>query len=303
LDVALAQLAASQHGVVTLDQLRDLGLSARAVQHRAAKGRLHRLYRTVYAVGHERISPDGRALAAVLACGPRAVLCAKSGAALWTLRRTASAKWDVMTADRGRTAPEGIRLRRVRSLAGEEVTETRGVPVTTVARTLVDLAADLPVSAVALAINEAEVLGLFDLDEIIAVLEKANGRRGVRRFRAALAQSPPGRIRSPLEERFFTLVSSSDLIMPRFNATVRAGDRVFEVDAHWPRQKVIVELDGEAVHGTRRAFHADRARDLALAGEGYVVVRLTWSRVTHEGRAVIAELRRLLALRSKGGQV
>jgi very-short-patch-repair endonuclease len=295
--VAIARLATRQHGLVTLAQLRGLGLGDRAVQQRAARGKLHRLHRGVYAVGHSVLSHDGCWLGAVLACGPDAVLSHRSAAAAWGIRRSDRTRIDVTTPRRGRTAPPGVQIHRVRSLASDDVTHHRGIPITTVARTLVDLADVLELHALERAVHESEVLRLLDMRAVDDTLTRANGRRGVTPLRAALAEPPVGPTRSALEDRFLALVRSAALPLRRLNSSIALGDRRFEVDCLWPSERVVVELDGEDVHLTRRAFQSDRVKDLALAADGYVVVRLTWQQVTRAGNRVVDQLSRLVALR------
>ena len=295
-DARLAHLAARQHGVVSLAQLRALGLGKRGAAHRAARGRLHRVHRGVYAVGHPRLTPEGRSLAALLACGPRSVLSHRSAAAAWGIRASAQTLIEVTTSNRGRRAPPGVQLRLTRSLRAEDVTRLRGLPVTTVARTLVDLACVLAPSALARAVHEAEFRRLLDVAAVEAVLARANGRRGTAALRTALAEPSPGATRSALEERFLSLVRGR-LPAPRLNANLWVGGELIEVDAAWRDARVAVELDGAAAHRTSRAFHRDRARDLGLAAEGWVVVRLTWPQLIHEPERIVGELRRLLALR------
>jgi very-short-patch-repair endonuclease len=236
-------------------------------------------------------------MGAVLACGENALLSHRSAAAAWGLRATSRTRWDVTTPARGRRSPPGVDLHTVRDLPPEDATTLRGIPITSVPRTLVDLAAVLPAAALERTVHEAEVLRLLDVVAVEAVLARSRGRRGTGRLRALLAQPSPGPTRGALEERFLGVVRGARLPMPRLNAHVATADALVEVDVLWPRQRVIIELDGAAVHQTRRAFHADRRRDAALAAEGYVVVRLTWQRVTHERRGVVDELRRLLELR------
>jgi hypothetical protein len=297
-DTALAALATRQHGVVTAGQLRALGLGSRGIQHRVGRGRLHRLYPGVFAVGHGALTLDGRRLAAVLACGPGAALSHRSAAAAWGLRDSATAGWDVSTPRQGARCATGIRLHTPRSLPRDEVELLRAVPVTSVARTLVDLAAVLSADALGRALHQAEVLRVLDVADVDAVLARSNGRRGTGRLRRALATPSPGTTRSALEERFLSLCRWAGLPAPRCNVHLATARGLLEVDAVWPAAAVVVELDGVRVHDTARAFHADRRRDAALAAEGYVVVRLTWRRVTRERAEVAAELRRILAVRA-----
>ncbi|HVE67105.1 MAG TPA: type IV toxin-antitoxin system AbiEi family antitoxin domain-containing protein [Solirubrobacteraceae bacterium] len=298
LDASLAELAARQHGVVSLAQLRALGLSARGVQKRAAAGRLHRLHRGVYAVGHPKVTLDGRRLAAVMAAGPKAALSHRSAAAVWGIRRGPETRIELTTSDRGRKPPAGTRLHRVRTPLDAAVASHNAIPVTTVARTLLDLADVLTGQALARAVHEAERRRILDMRELEATLTEAKGRRGRRKLTAALATRDQGPTRSVLEERFADLVARSDLPSPRRNVHLHTRDRLIEVDNLWAGEKLVVELDGAAAHRTARAFHEDRARDLALTAEGYAVVRLTWRNITEQPEGVMEELRSLLRARA-----
>jgi very-short-patch-repair endonuclease len=220
------------------------------------------------------------------------VLSHRSAAALWGFRPTNRVRTDV-TAPRSRKGPSDLDVHRSRRLADEEVTIHDGIPVTTVARTLVDLADLLPLDALSRALHEAEVLRLLD---VAAIERSMNGRRGVPKLRAILTD-PGHHTRSELESRFAALCHRERLPLPRLNAFVRIGDQLREVDALWPRHRVIAELDGAAVHLTRRAFETDRAKDLTLAAEGYLVVRITWRQLTRESHLIADGLRRLLATR------
>jgi very-short-patch-repair endonuclease len=292
--VAVSDLAARQHGVVSTAQLREIGLGGDAVLRRVRAGRLHRLYRGVYAVGHTALTREGRWLAAVLACGDGAALSHRSAAALWGFRPTDRARIEV-TVPRSRSGPPGVEVHRTRRLQRGDARVHRAIRVTTPARTLADLADLLPPDALARAIHEAEVLRLLD---VRAVREAhANGRRGAANLAAALVEPAP-HTRSELEARFATFCRRERLPLPLLNASVRTGDQLYELDALWPQHRVVAELDGAAFHHTRRAFHRDRERDLALAADGYVVVRLTWRQVTQRPRDVAAKLRRLLASRA-----
>jgi Protein of unknown function (DUF559)/Transcriptional regulator, AbiEi antitoxin len=289
-DVAVARLAADQYGVVALAQLLALGLSERAVHHRVAAGRLHRLHRGVYAVGHTALVREGRWMAAVLACGPGAALSHRTAACAWELRPSDTQRIDVITASRGRKGHRGIDLHRTRNLPPDDVDLLSGIRVTSVARTLVDLADVLSFDALAGAIHEAEVARRLD---VRAFEGRTNGRRGARKLAAALGEPIAPRTRSALEHRFVALCLGEGLPMPRFNVYVCG----FEVDALWAAAKVIAELDGAAVHHTRRKFHSDRARDATLIAEGYVVLRFTWLRILREPRQVAEQIRTVLRRR------
>ena len=237
-------------------------------------------------------------MAAVLACGPGAVLSHRSAADAWGFLASAAVRHEVSTVRRSRTGVSSVHLHRVRRLDAAEVGEVRGIPVTSPERTLLDLAATLRPDLLARAVHEAEVLRVADFAVLRALLDAAAGRRGIGALRAILAAPPPDPTRSTLEERFAALCHRHALPIPRLNARVETHVGTLEVDALWPDAGLVVELDGAAVHRTRHAFHADRRRDAALAAGGYVVIRLTWDRVTRERDGVADELRRVLAVRS-----
>jgi hypothetical protein len=256
LDKRLAELAATQHGVVELGQLRILGLSAGGVQHRVSAGRLHRVHRGVYAVGHAVLGREGRWMAAVLACGPGAVLSHRSAAALWGVRFTSRSVIDVTLGRPTRRARPGIEIHRTRTLRPRDTTRHHGVPCTTVARTLLDLAALIDRRSLERACEQAEILRLLDLHALIDVLDRAAGRRGATALRSVLATYADGGplTRSELEERLLEACERFAIPPPRVNALVRVGGDPIEVDFSWPGQSLIVEVDGYRTHGTRGAF-------------------------------------------------
>jgi very-short-patch-repair endonuclease/predicted transcriptional regulator of viral defense system len=294
---ACAELAAAQHGVGSLEQLMALGMSDRGIQRRAREGALHRRYRGVYAIGRAELSVDGERLAAVLASGSGAALARRSAASFWEIRRSSAALIEVITPRRGRRPQTGIRLLTPRALPASDVTTCRGIPVTTVSRTLVDLAGVLDRHALERAVNEAEILRLLDVADVLRVMERAGAVRGAGRLRAALSSPETTLTRSELEKRFVAVCRRAGLPPPQTNRCISVGTALLEVDAVWPAERLVVELDGAAVHHTRRAFHEDRRRDAALVAAGYVVVRLTWQRVTRESDGVIRELQAILAHR------
>lgn len=289
----LAAIATRQHGVVTRAQLEELGLSRRAIGRRISSGHLDPLYRGVYAVGHRAVSREGRWLAAVLAVGDGAVLSHRSAAALWGLRATARARIEVTTERALRSRP-GIQLHRA-GVAADEVAVERGVPVTSVHRTLVDLAAVLPRADLRRAVEQAEALRLADPLPLDAVVRRHARRRGVARLRAMLDDGiEPTVTRSELERRFLSFLEASGLPRPEVNATLTIGARTFEVDCLWRSARVIVELDGARHHSTRAAFERDRERDRVLQAAGWRVMRVTWRQLRRGGPDVAADLRRLL---------
>ena len=267
---SLGELARRQWGVLTLAQLTEFGLRDRGISDWVRDGRLHRLYRGIYAYGHDRLRVEGRWLAAVMACGPGAVLSHRSAGALYELRQSNSALIDVTVPSRnGRIRRAGIRVHRSGRLAPEEVTERSGIPVTTVARTLLDLADVVDHQALRRAITEAEYRGVFDHGTLIAVVQNNPGRRGAKLMRAAEAAGH--RTRSPLEDRFLAFIDRWGVEEAESNVCVQG----YEVDFLWRRIGLVVELDGGAEHGTRHAVNADRLRDRVLWRRGIRTMRLT----------------------------
>jgi very-short-patch-repair endonuclease len=293
-DAAIAKLAGGQQWVVARRQLVALGFGRRAIQSRIAAG-LYRVFPAVYAVGHQALSREGRWLAAVLASGHRAALSHHSAAALWKIRPTSRSTIEVTTPHKSRSRKE---IRRHHSpLPADEVSVRKGIPVTSVHRTIFDLAASEDVDALISMLREAEYHRLYDRLSLWDLLERYPGRRGSRKMRAALKRleaEPPGRRRKGLEERFVPFLRGHCLPLPRFNDWIVLGNRRYCVDCHWPGTGQIVELDGWQGHRTRSAFREDRARDRALRVAGYSVTRLTWNQLDDEPEAVAADLRALL---------
>ncbi len=181
-------------------------------------------------------------------------------------------------------------------LRPDEITSRDGIPVTTVARTLLDLAAVLPRDRLERAVHEAEYRRYADAPSLPELIERHRGARGLGRLRSILDEGGVGErlTRSELEERFLTLVAKHDLPRPEVNVSLRLNDRWIEADCVWRDQRLIVELDGAAAHHTRRAFERDRERDRVVQAAGWTVVRITWRQLVSESAAVVADLRRLL---------
>jgi hypothetical protein len=301
-DVALARLACMQEGVVALRQIQRSGLSPRAAQDRAAAGRLHRIHTSVYAVGHPHLSADGRRIAAVLACGTGAVLSRRSAAAAWGILSGDGRRFDVVAPGRsgGRVGDEKtIDLRRTRRLDPADQTRLRGIPITTISRTLLDLAGIVTARSLQRAVHEAEVARLLDVGEVEATIDRNPGRRGTRALRTALGLSAPDPTNGEFAAQFLALCVEHGLPIPRLGIHVDGGDRLYEVDALFADEGVIVELDGQRVHATARNFQTDRRRDSVLASCGFQTLRYTWRRLQEEPLAIAAELRRILGLRAQ----
>ena len=286
----IAELANGQHGVVALEQLLGLGFSRRAVEHRVAAGRLHSVHRGVFAVGHANLTPRARWMSAVLAHGEDAVLSHRSAAALWGIARPGRAPIDV-TSPRGRRGRRGIAFHECRLDAGD-LTVVNSIPVTTVARTLFDLAEVVDSAALARAWEEADRLRLLRIQAVAEVIDRGWGRHALKPIRplAARRQHAESR-RSPLEDRFAAFCDERGL-PPRETNVLLLGH---EVDVYWPSVKLAVELDSFGFHGHRAAFERDRARDLDFLAEGIHVVRITHRRLDDEAEIVAAKLRTLLA--------
>jgi very-short-patch-repair endonuclease/predicted transcriptional regulator of viral defense system len=293
-DIAVGRLAARQHGVVSLAQLVALGLSRQAVAKRVSAGRLHRLHRGVYAVGHAKLTVRGRWMAAVLACGPGAVLSHRDAGALHGIRPSSRRKIDVSTASRGRRGPEAIDLHRVRRLDPRDVTAVDGIPVTTVARTLADLAEVTDRRGVERALHEAEVRRVLDMRAVSDASERLNGRHRVAILTDVVRAAEPAALTaSELEHRMLELCRSAGLPAPTVNAPVEG----LTVDFLWREQRLIVETDGAQTHLTRRAFEEDRARDVLLTLAGYTVLRFTHRQIEQRPDEVARALAQLLSAR------
>jgi Transcriptional regulator, AbiEi antitoxin/Protein of unknown function (DUF559) len=298
LDVEIAALADRQHGVVALQQLRALGLSARAVQHRAARGRLHRIHRGVYAVGRSKLTVRGHWMAAVLACGPRAALSHRSGAGVAGLLQANGRRADVSLPSPSVRPRPGIEVHSSVTLTAADITTVDGIPCTTVARTLVDLGDVVPRRAVEKAVEQAEILQLFDLIAVEQAIERAGPRRGTGVLVSVLEElSGPTLTASELEEAFLALCRDAGLPTPEVNVWMTLGDgSAIKVDFLWRRERLVVETDGHPFHRTRQSRERDTRRDVLVRLAGFEPVRFTGRQVVFEKEWVT---RTLLALASR----
>jgi hypothetical protein len=249
------------------------------------------VYRGVYTFGTPKVSARGRYLAAVMATGSGAVLSHRSAADIWGLRPNAAGHVEV-TAPQHHEGPPGMRVHRTRMLASQDFIEEDGIPVTSVARTLLDLSAVLKPPDLAVAIDRAERGGIFDLTSVVEVLDRANGRRGARALRRAIAAYEPSTQRSVLERRFKAVLQTApDIPSPDFNAAVHGEQTTHEVDAFWAEQKLAIQLDGFEFHRTRRDRERDAASDADLELVGHRVMRLTWDDVAVRGERTLRRVR------------
>jgi very-short-patch-repair endonuclease/predicted transcriptional regulator of viral defense system len=293
----LADVAARQHGVVSRSELSELGFGPGAIRRRRESRRLTPVHRGVYAVGHARLTRYGEWMAAVLACGGGALLSHHAAASLWGLAGRRRGPIDV-TAEHGRAGRRGragarqLVVHRSR-LGGDERAERSGIPVTSLARTLVDIAGVMDAERFQRAFEEADRLNLLELRALERACDRAGRRRGVSICRRLIDEArAPEVSRSVLEERFTVFCREQGFPEPLRNVLVLGR----EVDVLWPRRRVVVELDGYAFHSHRGAFEDDRARDSGMIAAGYRVVRVTHRRLTREASTLAAELRALLGL-------
>ncbi len=234
-------------------------------------------------------------MAAVLAGGPDAVLSHRSAGLLWGLVGTATGPVEITRPSRSQTRRPGI-LGHAALLAKDEIARADGIPVTSPFRTLFDLACVLPPRRLERAMSEADVRCLRDRVSLPQLLERHPGHRGTAKLRILLnADTPGGTTRNDFEEAFVALLDANDLPRPRLNADIAVRGRFYEVDCLWEGRRAIAELDGHAVHGTRRAFETDRERDRILLAEGWRAMRITWRQLEDEPREVASDLRLLLA--------
>jgi len=302
LDWEIAELAAEQHGVFALSQLVDSGFDSQLARKRVAAGRLHRVFQGVFSTQKQSLlTPNGWRMAAVLACGPEAVLSHRSAAAHWGIREDTRSRIDVTAPGRRGRIPAGIDAHRHASLRPADCTRVDGIPCTSVSRTLLDLAAVVSYRGLRYAVKQAEVEGLFDLTEMNELLGRSRGRRGVARLRMAIALHEPREqlTRRELEERFFDLCREAGLPLPEVNAHLVVGGISMMPDFLWHGAGLIVEADSRKVHGTVAAFEEDRRRDQRLTAAGWTVIRCTWRQVLDEPERLANTIRSLLASPSR----
>jgi very-short-patch-repair endonuclease len=290
--VGLTGLAERQWGVVSRSQLERRGVDGAMIARWAAEGRLRRVHRGVYAVGHRALSWHGRLAAALLYAGPGAML-SHTTAGWWLELCDPPPPIHVSVSGRRRSRRDVV----VHCRRHLEPIIHRRLPVTSPAQTLLDMASIVGAKDLRRAVAEADYRRLLDLDAIEAVTGRgvpgsAALRAGIARYRPEVAQT-----RSVLEERFVALCEGEALPMPRINARVCG----MTVDAHWPEQRIVVELDGHAGHATPGRVERDRRRDLRLRTAGHLVLRYTWRQVTREPVRVAADLRAALGAQNRLG--
>lgn len=292
-DRVISELAERQHGRVARRQLLALGIGKGAIDRRVQRRRLRSAgHPGVYAVGHRVRSQEATWMEAVLAAGPDACLSHRAAAAHWGILRSSRVEVTVPRALRSR---KGLRVHEA-VLSPDEVTVHDGIPVTTVVRTLFDVASVLNRHGVERAAHEADYLRLYGALSLADLLSRYPGHRGNRTVRAIVQarQSDRNVSREEFMDRFLTLIARSGLSKPEHNVWLTVAGQRFEVDCVWREHKLMVELDGWAAHGTKQAYERDRARDRLLTREGWRVIRITWDQLRDEPHAIAADLERLL---------
>ena len=275
-----------------------------SISESVARGYLHPVFRAVFAVGHRKIGPCGRMLAATLVCGDGAVVSHLTAAALLGLTDRPSAVVDVIAKGTSGREIDGIRRHRVPPPHGDEIGHCKGIPCTSPSRTIIDLSGILGERSLRRVVERAAVLRLLEVHAIERQLA-AKRRRGAPVLRAILrpwateldtdaAVTP--KLRSELEARLLALIKASDLPTPTCNQRVEVGNgtEVLEVDFLWPKQRVVVEADGKGFHHDPLAFERDRKRDRELQLNGYRVLRFTHGQIELEPGAVISAISKLL---------
>lgn len=279
-------LASSQHGVIAHWQLRELGLSGQAIQHRVSKGRLHRIERGVYALGRPDVTRRGRWMAAVLGCGSRAVLSHGSAAALFGIGRESRDWIEISVPFVSPRERPGIRVRRRPKLRVSDVVIHDGIPVTSPVLTFVDLARGLDSAGLERAINEADRLNLIDPESLAVSLDDFPGQPGVGRLRDLLGKRTFRLTDSELERRFLLLIADVGLPIPLTRQRLNG----FRVDFYWPDLRLVVETDGLRYHRTPVQQARDRVRDQTHVAAGFTPLRFTHAQVRYEPEYVRSTL-------------
>jgi Protein of unknown function (DUF559) len=267
-------------------QLLAFGYSRHAIEHRIAKGRLHPVFRGVYAVGRPRLTRHGRWTAAVLSCVPESVLSHEAAGALWGIRRATSRRTDISVRSQVRHRPPGIVVHRRVGLAAPEITRRDGIPVTTPVCTLIDLATRLDRDQLEDAVNEADKLDLADPEELRTALDEIPRRPGIALLRELLDRRTFTLTDSRLERCFLPIARGVGLPPPETGCYVNG----FKVDFYWPALGLVVETDGLRYHRTPAEQARDRIRDQAHAAAGLTTLRFTRAQVRFDPERVTATL-------------
>lgn len=292
------ELAGAQFGVVSSEQLLGCGVSSSATARALRRGHLRRVHRGVFAVGHLASDPRGQLLAAALAGGEGACVSDRSAAAHLGMLKPPRGPISVTVSRAGSRKRPGLRF-HCRRLDRTEVGWFDGVPCTSPSRTILDLAAR-DADLAARAIREAGPLGLLDLEDLSALVERRRGIRGVARLRVLLDGERPLPVftRSELERRIYRLCEAERLPLPDMNVQIEAGGRLLEVDCAWPDLRLVIECDS-AWHDNPVSAREDAIRDQDLTLAGWRVERVRWGQVVNAPARCAAQIRHLLDAQSQ----
>jgi very-short-patch-repair endonuclease len=280
------RLVEQQHGAIAKRQLLELGYTPKAIEHRRSAGRLHPIWRGVYAVGRRELSENGRLMAAVLACGPEAFASHDTAAWRWRIRKVMPSQIELLVPAHVKRARSGIVVHRCATLTPSDVTQYEQVPITTPIRTIMDLAARLSDPHLEAAINEADKLGYFSPADLRAALESTDPRPGIASLKRIIRRATFLLTDSELERLFLRLVRRAGLPLPETGRWLNG----FKVDFYWPALGLVVETDGLRYHRTEVQQTRDRRRDQAHTVAGLTTLRFTHWQVAFEREYVIATL-------------
>jgi predicted transcriptional regulator of viral defense system len=297
-DGEIAKICLAQHGLVTLAQLEAQGLTKQGVHERVVSGRLHPIHQAVYSLTPRVMTQRGKFMAAVLACGPDAVLSHRSAAYLWGLVDSWEEPIDVTAPNRRGRSPDGVAAHRDGALQPIDKTVVHGVPCTSVARTLLDFTGVSRDWEARKAVAQAEVLQILDKSKLRALLKRSRRRRGVARLRLILETIHPmtKRTRSELERLFLEMCAKRSVPDPEVNVWLPAPDgKSYQADFLWREQGLIVEADSRRFHDTDSAFVSDRKRRQQLELAGWRISQCTWEEVEQEPRRLALTVAGLLA--------
>jgi very-short-patch-repair endonuclease len=277
----------AQHGVVTRADLLALGFSDKGIKHRLATGRLHQVAAGIYVVGRPQLTPHGRWMAAVLACGDGAALSHRSAAELWGIGREWERRIDVSIRRRSVITRRGIKVRCRPSLPDQSITRRHGIPVTTPVQTLIDLATELKILRLERAVNEADKLDLVDPETLRRSLDSYVGMPGVKTLRTLLDRHTFRLSDSDLEVFFRPLALAAGFALPLSKAWILG----YEVDFWFPDHGLVVETDGLGYHRTPAQQARAVKRDQTHTASGLRVLRFTHWQIAHEPNEATAILR------------
>jgi len=287
-------VAGTQHGQIAVSQLHECGLTADAIAIRVKNGRLHRIHRGVYAVGHQAMALEGRFMGAVLACGQAAVLSHFSAAALWGFVRWDDRLPEVTVLGSAARRVDGICVHRSRSLDRRDVMRCDGIPLTSPPRTALDLSATTAPRALRRMIRQAQAEKRVNIRQLLDLLSRANGHPGAAALRAVVADGPVP-TRSELEDLVLDLIDTAGIERPEINKKLVLDGRPIVPDFIWPELRLVIEADGAAWHDDKLTRENDADKHAILEAHGYRVLRITYAQVVHHPRQTIARIRAAMA--------